>query len=612
MLNDVSIVESMIADAPMLIRPEAVPILDEILDDSVWNIFYLWGASGMGKSHTARALGEVLRRRSHRILHTSGHQLKDEEDLLRAMVHTLDMSIERPISVTLCLKMLETLRRDGPLLWVFDDLDARWSGQRWFTSMILETARRTIPILLIGAEAPARMWPGEAYFQGRLHTVRMNPLDATHSKSLLIQRNITDPDTIQLALGIAQGIPQTLVAIADGMSLAMEKCPRADVPLAEQNLELPTYIIEQLCHPGSRRLAWRAGQGESGSDTLLAAASLVPKFTLDLMISMVGPELVRKYWVAFTRLAWVQTYREGYYALSPVLRLHINNTVQKVRPWSWEQWANAAVHFYLQQLHSGRLDITQVWGLIGGLARNRLATTPFFSDASDDHWDFTWEERPASSNRRIHAVVRRDQQIFAEARGCIDGHGVLHLQELPQWSESSAATSRLVYGAAAYFHRFSEVHWTSPPDSTVAGLLDLLRFDLFLPDEHRLQVPGLAVEDWLQSVLLQPQAVVPTDPVQTVQTVLQAIRDGQEDLGHTVQTFWDGVGGTTSFRTWFLDALCSLNAERPLIEKPLLEMYYLDHRGTHEELAELLHVSSATYFRNQRAALEALAASVFP
>ncbi|WP_169101960.1 sigma factor-like helix-turn-helix DNA-binding protein [Sulfobacillus harzensis] len=45
--------------------------------------------------------------------------------------------------------------------------------------------------------------------------------------------------------------------------------------------------------------------------------------------------------------------------------------------------------------------------------------------------------------------------------------------------------------------------------------------------------------------------------------------------------------------------------------KTVLVLYYLDRRGTHEELAEVLHVSRATYFRNHRQALERLAHAVF-
>lgn len=81
--------------------------------------------------------------------------------------------------------------------------------------------------------------------------------------------------------------------------------------------------------------------------------------------------------------------------------------------------------------------------------------------------------------------------------------------------------------------------------------------------------------------------------------------------GPDVAAFWSSHAQFLNFRIWFLDALNSADWEEQPGGKTLLVLYYLERRGTHEELAEMLHVSRATYFRKHRQALEYLADAVF-
>ena len=66
---------------------------------------------------------------------------------------------------------------------------------------------------------------------------------------------------------------------------------------------------------------------------------------------------------------------------------------------------------------------------------------------------------------------------------------------------------------------------------------------------------------------------------------------------------WMGGAGLSA---WVQDALEELRAEGPALLADLVRLYYLDHFGTHEMLAEHLDLSRRSYFRRHREALERL------
>lgn len=597
-------------------RPEELMMLQHILEAPNFLVFYLWGPRGTGKTYAAQELCDRVRGYDYRVVHTTGQQIHQPEDIFCSVADELGKMTDRPKSFYQFLTLFDSEAQNRPLLWVLDDLDPRWSAEEWFRTIVLAVARRHVPILLLGTDPPAHMWPGQQYFQAQLRPVWLTELTMDGSERMLRQNGVTDPLTLQIALQICQGIPSMLMAIADALSLFQHMSPPPDLPVGERELELASFMVEHLCHPGSRRLRWRAGQGRVGSDSsdsLLAAASLIPSFNQELITHMVGRELVRTHWDRFTQLPFILHYRGGYYAISPMLRLYINETVQRARPSAWERWANTATQFYLQQLHAGRLDKAQTWGLLGGLARTRVATTPFLREPSHCQWEFAWEP-PTRSNPHGRAVIGNAQGVEAQAYCRLDSNGTLHIETVPQPGQSMIAMARLVHGLAQQFSQFREVHWTGDLEPALVELLHLLGFENDASNGRRLRVPPEDFEIWLQAVLASPRGVVPEDPVKAlkaVQAVLQAIRDGEEeDREPAVQTFWASVGGPVSFRTWFLDAINSVEDRRPG-EKTLLKLYYVERQGTHEELAEMLHISRATYFRNLRSELEALASVVF-
>lgn len=404
-------------------RPEVVQILQDLLGNQDCAVFYLWGSRGIGKTHEANELSDEVCRHQYRVVQTNGGQVQGPNDLFRLVAQYFGIPSEGDLSLHQVAALFDSQSREGRLLWIIDDVDSRWSSEEWFRETILAVARRQVSILLVGAEPPAHMWPGQWYFQAQLQVVRLMPIGPMQSEQLLRQRGVTDAATIRIALRICQGVPQMLATIADGLAVAEELSLPPEIAVGRRELEVATFMIEQLCHPGSKRVAWRAGQGEGGLDLLVAAASLIPSVNQELITRMIGSELVRTYWDRFTQLPFVLGYRGGYCAISPALRQYVSEVVQKTRPWIWEQWANVATQFALHQFNTGRSDFNQTWRLVGGLTRNRIATTPFFADPSDHGWAFNWEPSAPEGVARICETER----ILAEVPYSLDDQGCLHL-----------------------------------------------------------------------------------------------------------------------------------------------------------------------------------------
>lgn len=336
---------------------------------------------------------------------------------------------------------------------------------------------------------------------------------------------------------------------------------------------------------------WRGGHPGDGMDTLIAGASVLPMANREALARLVGRGFVREHWERFIGLPFVQAYRGGYYGLFPRLREDVAQTVQKDGPWTWEQCLRTVTTDTLRRTQTGAIPIEQAWGLMARVVRPRLGESLF--SVGD-------EEIPAGEDRP--SVMRASPQ---------DGELVV---QRPDWaSHPPDGLAQGIFQIAYHLYRYRRIVWMTDEGAEVlAPFLRALRFEPLPEHRWQLDLTNTPFTAWLESVVASPVGRRPRDPVAIVQSALLGLRDGREEFGSEVDTYWKSMAHhSLSFRVWFLDALNSLDWGDRVDGKTLLVLYYLERRGIHEELAELFHVSRATDFRNHRSALERLAQAVF-
>lgn len=466
-------------------------------------------------------------------------------------------------------------------------------------------------VVFAGRTSPLQLWPAQSYIRGRIQLVELGDLDPTAAETLLVSRGLTDPAVVNRAIEISQGRPHLLSAISDGLSLLEETAiPGSQWALMANPVDTAGYLIEQICHPGSRRLGWRAGHPADRMDTIIAAASVTPMFNREWLVRVVGSTLVNELWDQFIALPFLHTYRGGYYGLFPRLRDEVSQTVQRVRPWMWEHWTRAAVAHYLGRVKSGSAPIKNAWGLLARFVRPYFGETIFNGDAD------TLVGQCQLPSIQSEGFVQLDDSTATGAVSAVlkaPEPGRL-LIEKALWNPDRPETlARLVSRLAGLFHHYSDIEWVVQATGTpLDSFLTILKFEQVDSNHWHLTLGPSGYLGWLEAVLAPPIGRPPKDPVALVQSVLLALREGLEEFGPDVVDYWSSVStNKTNFRAWFLDALNSADLGDRIDGKTVVVLYYLDRRGTHEKLAEMLHVSRATYFRNHRDALERLAHAVF-
>lgn len=163
------------------------------------------------------------------------------------------------------------------------------------------------------------------------------------------------------------------------------------------------------------------------------------------------------------------------------------------------------------------------------------------------------------------------------------------------------------------------------PEPGLGQLLELLQFTR--QDGFAVVLPGLAADapahayildlestgyaKWLATLALPSTTAVvpPPERAEAAREALERVggnRGGDHDAAaQYFRAMYPWMGGA-GLSAWVQDALEELRAEGPALLADLVRLYYLDHFGTHEMLAEHLDLSRRSYFRRHREALERL------
>lgn len=592
-------------------RKDAWAALYESVTSRKLRLMYVWGPPGSGKTFLVQHFSDCWKTNGHTIVWSSFRQAPQSDSLWwQNLLLQFDLVPAAATLETLRDAMIERCRIK-PFVWVVDDCDSPCIDRDWVVQTALNLTLYGGATILTGRTSPFQLWP-QSDVQSRPQSLELTDWDSDLTQRILKVRGITDPSVLQHAIGLTHGRPKLVSAIVDGMLwLERNQVPVDQRAFMADSMDLSGFLIEQMCHPGSRRLMWNAGRSGDNVDTMIAAAAVVPVFNRDWMIHMVGRNVVTAAWDRFIALPLLNSYLGGYYGLFPELRQEVMSTVHKMRPWTWEHWIRQAVDYYFAQIISGRVAKQYAWDSLFELIRTDLGRALFAPDPTKPLLEVKRDTTAGASNSAtLVYLTNLAGHRVASAVGSVEDLHTLRVADVTVDPHYPEAFLDLVSTLASTFYLYDEIVWGVPRSEQETLILQTLRFTP-QGEEWQLDISGEGFAQWLASMTRPPKGGRPAAPVRAVQDVLRSIRQGKEHYGTEVSEFWTSVSSDGNFRSWFLDALHSADLGERVDGKSLLVLYYLDRRGTHEELAEMLHVSRATYFRNHRVALKRLAQAVF-
>lgn len=574
-------------------------------------LMYVWGPAGIGKTFFVWQFSDYWHSNGHAIVWSSLRQVAPSGLLWwQSLALQFDLEPATATPETLRDAMIARCHIE-PFIWVVDDYDSPGIDRVWIVQVALSLASYGGYVIFTGRISPFQLWP-RADLHSRLQFLELGEWDAPLIQRILAVAGINDPTVLQHALGLTHGRPQLVSAIVEGMLwLQDNQVPVVHRAFVADATDLSGFLIDQLCHPGSRQLMWNAGRSGDPVDTMLAAAAVVPIFNRDWMTHMVGRSVVTQVWDRFIAMPLVNSYLDGYYGLFAELRKEIQSTVHKMRPWMWEHWVRQAANYYFTQVATGGMAKQYAWGALCEFIRTDLGHPVFAPDLSMSllQVKHTMTGEASSGAMLVYLTNVVGHRVASATRIVQERHTcrVNNVTVDPQYPD---ALLDLMTALASTFYLYDEIVWGMPRSEREMRMLQILQF---IPqgDEWHLDVSGPRYMSWLASVIAPPRGHRPEDPVRVVQDILQSLREGKEEYGAEARAFWESVAPDGNFRTWFWDALNSAELGERVDGRSLLVLYYLDSMGTHEELAEMVHVSRATYFRNHRTALERLAQAVF-
>jgi len=579
-------------------------------------VVYMSGGPGSGKTFYVQKLLQWAQHEGLASLYTPAQAVEmSPEGVARFVLEALQTD-SRATTATL-LEMVRVMNRTSDhrgLVWALDDYDQWYPVDRWLREQVFPLMSPRIVWVLAGSERVRGHWLGDATWLARVSTVTIQPLDVPQITQLADNAGIREPEDIALVTKLSQGNPKVLQTLVH--SLAWLKSSDA---LVQNRVEphVSLFLIEQMLHPGSRRLRWRAGWGNDSVDTLVAVASLVRWFDRRLLAEVLDSNLVRKYWDELIAFPLVIEHAGGIYQMAPDVRAPIQEGLGCTRPWSQEWWRRRWLKVLIRESSGERASLFE--DQITALVQDILFPVNV-EDCRGGHWILS-EENPAVRHYVIeghngapagrltveHDLKGRDLQVRAI--------------ELSEWW----ALPRLFRVVLALLPQASQVRWEIPGDMPSAaremtlaylhrmGFADTRDEAGHLVNHLDLSAGYLA---WAQEVV-KPRAgdLPPTEQlVDWVQQALHAVRDAGTLRETSLYRLAGEVWGTTSadrFQLRLLDALRSADLGEWPEGGDLLYRYYVERAGSHEFLAECFHVSRATYFRSHRRAIQRLTEALF-
>lgn len=241
-------------------RKDAWVALYEAITSRSLRVMYVWGPPGSGKTFLVQHFSDYWKAHGHTIVWSSFRHVPQSDSLWwQSLALQFDIV---PATTTMQIigdAMVERCRTE-PFIWVVDDCDGSYVDREWVVQMALNLTLYGGNTVLTGRTSPFQLWP-DSQFQSRLQFLELTDWDSELTQRILRVRGITDPSVLHHAIGLTHGRPKLVSAIVDGMLwLEENQVPVKQRAFLADAMDLSGFLIEQMCHPGSRRLMWNAGR----------------------------------------------------------------------------------------------------------------------------------------------------------------------------------------------------------------------------------------------------------------------------------------------------------------------------------------------------------------
>jgi hypothetical protein len=563
-------------------------------------VVYVEGPAASGKTWLLECLADVLREEGTVVVTPARQVTAHPDAIVLYVARSLGEDAATEPSV---VRHLSRVAERGPFAWIIEDYDAWRPIDGWFRAEVVRRLDRPMLLVLEAHEPLQRLWSGDLSAQIRTRRLELAPWDDATTAAFLSQRGMPRA-WVDLAVRVAVGSPALAARMADAVA--------ADpfVATAGNQERMFSFLVERALHPGSRRLAWRAGFGDESVDGLVAAGSLLPYVTRSLMETMVGRAAVDASWSEFQALPIVRSEGPGLYAVQTGLRTALLPLVLEARPWSAARWLCRAGHYLTSRQE--RLSDTYV---AEAVAQDILALGASLHHAPP-LWTWPvaeWKETPTRG-----AWMRADGTVAAWADW--DADDPLRIRGFGWDHEDEAALPRLLTKIAARQVLARRGEWVLTADEREGLPGEWLAA---LGYEMRRHADGTAVAAldladgalprfWARQWFHAAEDVAGPAAVEAVREALTLLQHPQRLINARVAQWWRGPSEPSAgaLRRWILDALTSADLGDWPSGRVLLTLYYVERRGSHEALAERLNLSRATYFRSHQRALKRLAESL--
>jgi hypothetical protein len=550
---------------------------------------YLEGPSGVGKSILVQSW--LHQRRPGRVWVTQAQGISPNPDAICRHLAAFLQSEGEPSPPKMALQILEQGARGSGLVWVIEDYGA-WRGMDvWLRREVFGKLSAPVLVILEAREPIQRMWSGDRSLQARTSWLRVEPWTQEEMERYWRGRRLPD-DWGRVAFQVAGGRAAVLARMAD--SLAAD----GSVLALPAEMALSSFLVERGLHPGSRRMAWRAGFGDHSVDELIGAAQVVPWINRSLMAAMVGAGAMQAHWEEFTALPVLDALAPGVFGFSLPFRHLTYPLVEQARPWALSQWRWRAALWATGQAGTDG-ETTLALPVLEALA----APSP----------GREWRGRVEHASQTLTAIDEQGRPVgwlhghFPGASGeeaVVEGVGAIG------WTPVAEAALASAWWAHVALSR--RASWRAPTTGFWTERLVAMGFTPGTQEGSWVWQPHQDYRTWLrlQCWGRRRVTVMPVDEAtKMVQHALDCLHHPAKLQRTAIVEQWPGSTppSPSSVRRWLMDAIASAELDAVPLARALLTLYYVERCGSHEALAERLHVSRATYFRTHQRALRTLA-----
>jgi len=599
---------------------------------------YVCGPAGIGKSALLRAFARCAD--AHEIPSLALDAAASPEPgnrgaaAVRALAARLlggEAPAEADAAAAAAAEHLHRLARTRPHLLLLDGYDSLQGGEAWFRERFLTRVGAGVGVVLAGREPAARLWADAAPWRSTVREMGLEPLTAQEVAALLDLQQVTAPAVRAAILELAGGHPRLL---GRAVAAAAAEPAWAESVAQSQPDRLALFLVERVLHPGSRRRAWRA----AGSDEVVAAASLLPRFDRPALAAALGRAPVDRGWSVLLDLAGAAAAGRG--AFPEPFRRRLELAVRLQRPWMEERWRRRIMEHLIRRAQQGQPgdDPAEDWQAFVRLAREARCHAALHPAQEGGGWTCVWSRSAAACGPQWRLCVRDPAgSLLGSAVGGLLGAGaqdwpapaaafldagqagggppagaLLVAFEAPPGPLRPAVEGVLLREAArAFAHRGQIVAlglcaaeaWPGGESPLVAlGF----RREEGLPESWRLEFGAGGYAEWLRHVSAAPPAPAPEHWAAAAKEALAALPE-PSDLAATLagrrfRALRGPAAGPAAARSWVLDAVASCGLQPS--QEAIVINYYLERAGSHEAVAERLGLPRATYYRLHRLALQ--------